>query len=431
MTFLIEIIRMGIKNLRLHLLRSVLTALGIILGIAAVILMMAIGEGSKQSSLKQFEILGARNIILRSVRPPEKQEMTGGNEGGTSWVTAYGLTRQDLRRVRKVFEGWAEFIVPLKAVGAEVTYDAKRLRSQTFGTTPELPACANFTVSSGRYLTAGDLAESASVCVVGHLVARQLFPLVDPIGQAIRIDGKVFNVVGVLRPIGLAAGAGSALVGRDLNNDIHIPITTAESSFGDLIMRRNAGSRENTSIEISEIYIAVKTLAEVTDAAESATAIINVDHREKADVAFIVPYELLENAKRVAKTWTRVMLSIAAIALLIGGIGIMNIMLASVTERTREIGIRRALGATRNHIIWQFLVETGVLSMLGGIFGVVLGVVGALLLGYYRPDQFPTIITPWSVVLSFVVASSVGLIFGMYPANVAASQDPIVALRHD
>ncbi len=431
MTFLIEIVRMGIKNLRLHLLRSVLTALGIILGIAAVILMMAIGEGSKQSSLEQFEILGARNIILRSVRPPEKQEMTGGSEGGSSWVTSYGLTRQDLRRIRENFEDWAEVIVPMKSVGAEVTFDAKRIRSQTYGTTPDLPKCANFEVQQGRYLTSGDMEESASVCVVGHMVARQLFPLVDPLGQVIRVDGKVFKVVGVLRPIGLAAGAGSALVGRDLNNDIHIPMTTAESSFGDLTMRRTAGSRENTSIEISEIYIGMPTLEQVLAGSASAAYIIDVNHKEEADVATIVPFELLENAKRVAKTWTRVMLSIAAIALLIGGIGIMNIMLASVTERTREIGIRRALGATRNHIIWQFLVETGVLSMLGGIFGVVMGVAGALFLGYTRPDQFPTIITPWSVVLSFVVASGVGLIFGMYPANVAAAQDPIVALRHD
>lgn len=431
MTFLIETIRMGLKNLRMHLLRSILTALGIILGIAAVILMMAIAEGSKRSSLKQFEILGARNIILRSVRPPEKQQMTGGNSGSSSYVTAYGLLRSDLRLVEHNFKDWAEVIVPMKAVGAEVTHKAQRLRSQTYGTTPDLPRCANFRVAVGRYLTPSDLEEQASVCVIGHIVARQLFPLEDPIGQTLRVDGNPFRVVGVLRPIGLAAGAGSALVGRDLNNDIHIPITTAEASFGDVIMRRSAGKRDNSRIELSEIYIAMPTLDEVVEASRRAERLIEVGHKEKHDVSMIVPFELLENAKRVAKTWTRVMLAIAAIALLIGGIGIMNIMLASVTERTREIGIRRALGATRKHIIWQFLVETGVLSILGGVIGVVSGVAGALLLGHYLPDQFPTFITSWSILISFIVACGVGLIFGMYPANVAAGQDPIVALRHD
>jgi len=419
------------KNLRLHMLRSILTALGIILGIAAVILMLAIAEGSKQSSLRQFEILGARNIIMRSVRPPEKQQMTGNNNNNTSWVTTYGLTRQDLRVIQNRFDGWAELIVPLKSVGAEITRNAGRLRSQAFGTTPDLPKCANFAVESGRYLTAGDLDERSSVCVIGRNIARQLFPLDDPIGKTLRIDGKVFHVVGVLKPIGLAAGTGSALVGRDLNNDIHIPITTAESSFGDLIMRRSAGSRDNTSVELSEIYVSMPTLDDVVAASKSASRIVDVEHSQKQDVSTIVPFELLENAKRVAKTWARVMLAIAAIALIIGGIGIMNIMLASVTERTREIGIRRALGATRQHIIWQFLVETGVLSMLGGAFGVVVGVGGAFVLGRSLPEQFPTQITFWSIAVSFIVACSVGLIFGMYPANVAAEQDPIVALRHD
>jgi len=235
----------------------------------------------------------------------------------------------------------------------------------------------------------------------------------------------------VLRQIGLAGGAGSALVGRDLNRDIHLPLTTAEAAFGDLIMIRSSGSRENTQIELSEIYISMPSLDDVVPASRIAERIIEVEHQDEADVDTIVPYELLENAKRVARTWARVMLAIAAIALLIGGIGIMNIMLASVTERTREIGIRRALGATQQHIIWQFLVETGVLSMLGGVIGVAIGVAGAIALGQTLPEQFPTQITTWSIVISFVVACSVGLVFGLYPANVAASQDPIVALRHD
>jgi putative ABC transport system permease protein len=271
----------------------------------------------------------------------------------------------------------------------------------------------------------------AAICVLGHTVRRQLFPIDDPIGKTIRIDGRSFRVVGVLKPIGLAGGTGSALVGRDLNLDIHLPFTTAEIAFGDLTMRRSAGSRDNTEIEISEIYVEMPELETVLTGSQILERIIDVDHKESKDVAIIVPYELLENAKDVARTWRRVMVAIAAVSLLVGGIGIMNIMLASVTERIREIGIRRALGATRQHIIWQFLVETGVLSMLGGLLGIAVGVAGALALGQIEPDRFPTHITSWSIIVSFIVACSVGLIFGIYPANVAAQQDPIVALRHD
>ncbi|MFW5653386.1 MAG: ABC transporter permease [Planctomycetota bacterium] len=431
MTFLFEIIRLGITNLRLHLLRSVLTALGIILGIAAVIVMMAIAEGSKQKSLQEYEILGANVIIVRSQRPAEQNSMAGGQSSGSSWVNNYGLTRQDLRRIEDQMQHLAEIVVPLKEVGSNVTRRNKRLPAQVFGTTPDLMDCANISLSHGRYLTDADVESEASVCVIGHAVARNLFPLEDPIDQAIRIDEKAFTVVGVLNPVGLAGGTGSALVGRDLNLDVHIPMSTAEASFGDIIFRRTAGQRDNTRVEIEEIYVKVPNTDIIMSTASVTERIIGLNHPDMEDVSIIVPYELLEAARRVAETWTRVMLAIAAIALLVGGIGIMNIMLASVTERTREIGIRRALGATRIHVIWQFLVETGVLSILGGIIGILIGVGLALALNRFIPDQFPTQITGWSIIVSFIVATSVGLIFGLYPANVAASQDPIVALRHD
>lgn len=430
MTFFLEIMRLGLLNLRLHLLRSILTATGIILGIAAVIVMTAVAEGANRAALRQFEILGARNIILRSIRPPERESMSGG-DSGSSWVTAYGLTRQDRRRLESIFSEWAESVVPIKAVGATITHKAHRLPSQTYGTTPELAKCTNLPIVSGRYLNAADLHANASVCVIGHEVSRRLFPLEDPLQKTMRIDDKVFTVVGVMGPIGLAGGKGAALVGRDLNRDVHIPLTTAETSFGDLIMIRTAGKRDNTRVELSEVYISMPTSNDVMEASEVAKRTVMVDDEDRLDVQTIVPYELLEQARRTARTWKQVMVLIAAIALLVGGIGIMNIMLASVTERTREIGVRRALGATRQHITWQFLVETGVLSMLGGVMGIAIGVGGALGLGVSLPEEFPTHITGWSIGVSFVVACSVGLVFGLYPASVAARQDPIVALRHD
>lgn len=435
MGFLLETMRLGLTNLRLHMLRSFLTALGIILGIAAVILMMAIAEGAKVQALEQLEILGARNVILRSVQPPEDASMLGGQNSNTSWINAYGLTRRDHYRLRETFNGVADYIVPMKLVGSTISHDTRQLGSQTYGTTPDLPHCANFNVARGRYLTEADIEEMSSVCVIGHMVARQLFPLSDPVGKTIRVDSKSFRVVGVLAPIGLAGGAGSALVGRDLNRDVHIPMTTAEGSFGDLIMKRSSGSRENTAIELSEVYVSFGHVENVVPGSKVAERVIEIGQTrpDRDDVEVIVPYELIENAKRMARTWSNVMLAIAAIALVVGGTGIMNIMLASVTERTREIGIRRALGATRHHIISQFLVETGVLSLMGGVIGIGVGTGCAMALREFETTArlFPTMITGWSILVSFAVACGVGIIFGMYPANVAAQMDPIVALRHD
>jgi putative ABC transport system permease protein len=342
--------------------------------------------------------------------------------------------------------GDATHIVPLKAVGSEVSYAQTRTLSQAFGTTPELKTAARLNVDRGRYLTEHDLDGLEPVCVLGHEIARQLFTLVDPIGQSIRIDQQVFRVVGVLAPIGLAGGAGSALVGRDLNKDIHLPLSTAERSFGNVLVRRQSGSFSGEEVELSELYITMPSTDDVEGGAARLARLMEVGHPKMTDVQLIVPWELLENAKKAMLVWNIMLVSIAAISLLVGGIGIMNIMLASVTERTREIGIRRALGATRRHIVMQFLVETGSLSAVGGIVGIGVGVGVALGLERIVPllQELPFLrgafqgklqmnpeITSWSIMVSFCVAAGVGLVFGIYPAIIASRKDPIVALRHD
>jgi putative ABC transport system permease protein len=288
--------------------------------------------------------------------------------------------------------------------------------------------------------------QNLPVAVIGSEVAEKFFASVDPINQVFRIKDQAFKVVGVLKPIGLAGGAGSALVGRDLNKDVHIPITTAESQFGDLIQRRVAGAFQNEEIQLSEVYVTSDSTEHVLRDAALVRQIIRTGHPEFNDVQLIVPWELLENAKKTALVWNVVLISIAAISLLVGGIGIMNIMLASVTERTREIGIRRALGATRKHIVAQFLVETGSLSAVGGLLGIAVGIGLSLAIGMALPwfmrlpmmrgvvqtrINLETQVTWWSIVVSFLVAATVGLAFGIYPALVASRQDPIVALRHD
>jgi putative ABC transport system permease protein len=445
LTFLIEIIRLGLTNLRLHLLRSSLTALGIILGVAAVITMVSLGEGSKQEALRQIEQLGARNIILRSKKPPESVQQQGGQ--GRSMLSKFGITRDDQAVIRANFAD-AEALVPLKAVGGQLLRNERRQVSQAFGTTPELARVANLRVQpGGRYLTQQDVDERAMVAVIGREVARELFPWDNPLGNTFRIDDKAFTVVGVLAPVGLSGGAGTALVGRDLNKDVHIPLTTARAVFSDAVFRRVAGSFTAEEVQVSELYLSVGSRDRVLNDAARLERIMDARRvNTPRDWEMVVPYELLAQARKSALTWNLVLGAIAGISLLVGGIGIMNIMLATVTERTREIGIRRALGATRRHIIWQFLVETGVLSAMGGIVGVGLGVFlswglevavpyipRAPLIGQFFPADvaLPTQVTLWSVIVAFAVAAATGLIFGIYPARKAAQQDPIVALRHD
>jgi putative ABC transport system permease protein len=442
MEFLLETIRLGLANLRLQLLRSILTALGIIFGVAAVIAMVGIGEGSTREALAQIERLGARNIIIRSQKPPEAQSQQGGGRG---FISRYGLSYNDLRVIEENFPDAAQ-VVPLKEIGSELLRGELRKVSQAFGTTADFIDVARLTIDRGRYLTESDMSQQSLVCVIGSEIAEEFFRLEDPLGNTIRIDNKVLEVVGVLAPVGLSGGAGSALVGRDLNLDVHIPLSTARAVFGDTVIRRTSGSFQGNEVQVAEIYLESPTRERVIPDAQRLRRLLEHRHPDLTDLGMIVPYELLENARKRALTGQWISASIAAISLLVGGIGIMNIMLATVTERTREIGVRRALGATRKHIVAQFLVETGVLSAVGGLVGVALGLGLTIALDKVVPllpkapvigplvpadVSLPTAISPWAVIVAFLVAAATGLAFGIYPARKAARQDPIVALRHD
>ncbi|MGE3108123.1 MAG: ABC transporter permease [Phycisphaerales bacterium] len=405
--------------------------------------MVSVGEGTKRQALAQLERLGAKNIIIRSQKPAEAQQSQGGQR--RSFMSRFGVTREDLQVIESSLPD-AEVIVPLKEVGGQIFRDDRRKVSQTFGTTPDLATVANLKIARGRYLTREDLDQRAMVCVLGSQVAKDLFPFDDPLDATMRVDDKVFRVVGVLQPIGLAGGAGAALVGRDLSLDVHIPITTASLVFGDQVIRRESGSFQASEVQISEIYVSAPSREVVLEYASLIERTLEVRHPDMRDVALHVPYQLLENAKKSALTAQAALVFVAVISLIVGGIGIMNIMLASVTERTREIGIRRALGATRRHVVFQFLVETVVLGCIGGVLGVTLGIGFSVFIEWFTPRiprlpmigamvspdiTLPTFVTFWSVAVAFAVATLTGLIFGLYPAMRAAQQDPIVALRHD
>ncbi|MEM1108532.1 MAG: ABC transporter permease [Planctomycetota bacterium] len=430
MNFLFATLRLGLANLWVHKLRSLLTALGIIIGVGAVVAIAAYGEGTKRAAIQDILKLGASNIIIRSVQP------AGGSAAGQSEATAlsdYGLTRRDVRRLERTVQP-VERLVPLKRVGDRVRRGTQSVQGAVFGTTPELVDAASLIVERGRYLTDADDRGTRNFAVIGAEVAETLFPLMDPLEHSFLVDEQRFEVIGVLRRVGLAGGAGTALVGRDLNFDIHIPLRTANTRFGDIRQSQGQGTRERSLVEISEVIVQVPEQDMVKSVAAKIERLIDTEHAETQDVTLIVPLELIEQAERVQFRSNVLMIVIGGLSLFVGGVGIMNIMLASVTERTREIGIRRALGATRRHIVAQFLVETTTLSCAGGLIGVAGGLGVSLVLSWYA-TRFgglePPVVLALPVLVAFSFAVLVGIAFGLYPAVRASQQDPIVALRHE
>lgn len=434
-TFLIETFLLGLKNLRLHKLRSLLTAFGIIFGVMAVITMVAIGEGTKQAALEQIQQLGARNILIRSVKPPETTEATG----RTQRVLDYGLRRTDLDRLKTV-PGLAT-TVRLRDTEQKVTRGDIRATANAIGTEPAIFDVIHLHVAPpGRPFDQLQYDRGDPVCVIGASVAKQLFPFQDPLGQEIHVGTTgtgdcLLTVIGVLEPTGLRAGSeGATMMQRDLDADVYFPYTLARAQFGDEVIRRQAGSFERKHIELSEIWLQANDVSQVERLAKVAENIVKGGH-DKNDFEVKAPIEILRNAERLNRMFNFIMVGIASFSLVVGGIGIMNIMLATVTERTKEIGIRRALGAKRKHITLQFLIETTVISLSGGLIGIGSGAAVAKLLPiivhWISNQNYPTSIATWSVVGSFLVSGMIGIGFGLYPAVMAARMNPIEALRHE
>jgi putative ABC transport system permease protein len=298
------------------------------------------------------------------------------------------------------------------------------------GTVPWYPAMRSHRLAQGRFFTERDMDLGANVCVLGAEMVDKLFPLDSPLGKDVRVGSSYFRVIGVMEPRTLISK--SSELQEDTKDRaayrMFIPLETAKQRYGEILIRRRSGSMEAEHVALHEVTVKVERQEAVPDVAQAIKDLMQRNHK-KQDYEITVPLELLKRAERTKQIFNIVLGSIAAISLLVGGIGIMNIMLASVTERTREIGIRRALGAKRRDITTQFLVETVMLSGAGGLLGVLLGISIPWFVTYFA--NMVTIIKFWSPLLAFSISAAVGIIFGLYPALRAASMDPVEALRHE
>ena len=422
---LIRTIQLGIKSLLLHKLRSFLTMLGIIFGVCSVIAMLAIGEGASHEAQEAIKKLGPNNVIVRSIKPAGDPSSGGARR---SFSAEYGITRLDAERIKASIPGLSR-LLPMRLIRDEVRFGAIKFPCQVVATLPYYTDITGTRVVHGRFLTPMDDFYRQNVCVLTVALASGLFPYQNPLEEHVKVGDGYYKVVGLVEERGTEdkrPQAGMA-TGHPLDSNIYISLGTAASRFGETTVKRGAGSFEAEKVELHQVTLQFHDTESVEAAVPPLHRLLGRFHKEK-DYELIVPIELLRQAERTKRIFNFVLGSIAAISLLVGGIGIMNIMLATVTERTREIGIRRALGAKKKDIVIQFLVETLVLSIGGGLIGVLLGVVAPFLVE--RFSDMKTIVTFWSVGIAFGISAAVGIVFGLYPARRAANLDPIEALRH-
>lgn len=423
----ISTVQLGIKNLLLHKLRSGLTILGIIFGVCSVIAMLAIGEGASHEAQEAIKKLGSNNIIIRSLKPPENQsEMSSASR---SFELRYGLSYEDGARVQATIPGVIR-VLPMRIIRDNVRFGENEAACQVIGTLPFYPEIVTMDMMAGRFLSDTDEKHKNNVCVVTLSLARKLFPYQNPIQHSIKIGGTYYQVVGIGRETNMPEQRTQVgeVEGETLDQFVYIPLSTARTRFGETIIRGQFPSLQFETVELHQITVKMIDTAAVEAADPQIKTLLDRFH-DQNDYEMIVPLQLLRQAERTKRIFNIVLGSIAAISLLVGGIGIMNIMLATVTERTREIGVRRALGARKRDITMQFLVETIVLSIGGGLIGVVVGVLVPIAVSHLA--DMKTIVTVWSVLVAFGISGAVGIIFGIYPASTAAELDPIEALRHE
>jgi putative ABC transport system permease protein len=394
--------RLGLRGLLLHKLRSTLSILGVVFGVAAVVAMSSVGEGARREALDQLGALGMDSVTLRSRR-------------STSSAEAGALRLRDAESLARVVPHVVA-TAPVREAALAAEASGRRSDAVAVGTTPDYLLAARLGIAAGRFLTPLDLTDRKRVAVLGASVAAALFPFGPVTGERILLGGDWFQVVGVLEGRASARGRATAIRTRDVNRAVFVPLPALD---------RGSDPRPDG---VDEIVLRVDDPRHVASAAEAAKAMVE---RTGGGAPFdvVVPREILRARERTQRIFNVVTGAIAAISLLVGGIGIMNIMLASVAERTREVGIRRALGATQRDVAAQFLAESSLLTAAGGVLGALVGMAGAGMI--QRLAGWPTALSPWMLLLALLTAIAVGVGFGSYPAWLAARMAPMDALRHE
>jgi len=405
----------GLENLLSHKLRSLLTMLGMIFGVAAVVAMLSIGAGAQQKVMAFIEQLGIHNLIV------EAKEASNWQALQKTRRTSPGLTLSDYQLVRKNVSEIDTGTPRKRFAPSKVIPKPQQDIPSVFGVEPSYLSIGNLRVTEGRFFDASDNDSAAPVCVLGAAAKDNLFGAASAVGEYVKLNEQWFHVIGVASPQLAAQTELAGIRTDDLNNIVYAPLRA--------VLFRLEDSQSRVHDEIDGLYLHLPSADSSTTTAEIVRSILNGTHRNTADFSIIVPAELLTEQKRTEQLFNTVMVAIASISLLVGGIGIMNIMLAAILERTREIGVRRAVGATRNDIIRQFVIEAMLISFVGGLLGIVMGFALSQLIAWLA--GWSTIVTLSSILLAFLVSISVGLMFGIYPAVKAARLDPVEAIRYE
>lgn len=408
-----ESIRVALSGLIEHKFRSFLTMLGIIFGVASVIAMLSIGEGAKREAIAKYQDLGVNNIIVR------EKKLTDQELEEVRAKFSQGLSLEDAEVIKNIVPGVSK-VASQAELETEVKYSDKSSKSSVIGITPEYMGMVNFEIDKGSFIDADHFTRNLKVCVLGAGISKALFQQKDPIGKMVKIDDQWFEVVGVLKSKALFTETVGELSSRDLNTDIYIPLSSFHNRF----------TQENKlASEIQQITLQVESSDKLIESSELVKSILKRHHFNNEDYSIVIPFELMKQEEKERQIYNFLLGAIAAISLLVGGIGIMNIMLATVMERTREIGIRRAIGARKSDIMGQFVSEAVAISITGGLIGVVLGVSLSLIISVFTDVN--TFIRPYSVFIAFGFSVIVGISFGYLPAKNAANLKPIDSIRYE
>jgi putative ABC transport system permease protein len=405
----------GLENLASHKLRSLLTMLGMIFGVAAVVAMLSIGAGAQQKVMAFIEQLGVRNLIVEAKEARNEQELQKVRK------ISPGLTLRDYQIIRQNVLDIKEATPRKRFTPTKILPKPQQDAPVVYGVEPSYLEIGHLRVTEGRFFDASDNAAAAPVCVLGAAAKDSLFGASQAVGEYIKLNEMWCHVIGIAGPQLAPESDVSGVRTEDMNNLVYAPLNS--------VLYRLEDSQSWLKDEIDGMYLHLASTDTSVTNAEVVRGILNSSHHDAGDFSVIVPAELLAQQKRTEQLFNTVMVAIASISLLVGGIGIMNIMLAAILERTREIGVRRAIGARRWDIIRQFVIEATLISFAGGLLGVVLGFAMSQLIAWLA--GWSTVVTISSIVLAFVVSISVGLIFGIYPAVKAARLDPVEAIRYE